>query len=76
MKPFVPEGGIGSGSPTEGGETSILDYPLYQRRIVPLVSQAFALYFTGKFMAGLYARFQAVRHVLFYFTARLPMMPL
>jgi len=65
MRPHVPDGGLGSG-PSEdeskaGVETSILDYPLYQRRIVPLLSQAYALYFTGKFMIKLYSQFQSVR---------------
>lgn len=42
MRPHVPEGGIGSGAdPDSGVETSILDYPLFQRRIIPLLSQAY-----------------------------------
>ncbi|CAM0137354.1 unnamed protein product [Umbelopsis sp. WA50703] len=38
----------------EGIETKLLDYPIHQRRLMPLLAQAFAMHFTGTEMNTMY----------------------
>ncbi|KAI8575429.1 hypothetical protein K450DRAFT_284372 [Umbelopsis ramanniana AG] len=38
----------------QGVETKLLDYPIHQRRLMPLLAQAFAMHFTGTEMMEMY----------------------
>ncbi|KAI9271615.1 acyl-CoA dehydrogenase/oxidase C-terminal [Phascolomyces articulosus] len=41
-------------SKANGIETKLLDYPIHQRRLMPLLAQAFAMHFTGSEMNAMY----------------------
>lgn len=41
-------------SKSNGIETKLLDYPIHQRRLMPLLAQAFAMHFTGTEMTAMY----------------------
>ncbi|KAI9498239.1 acyl-CoA dehydrogenase/oxidase C-terminal [Zychaea mexicana] len=41
-------------SKANGVETKLLDYPIHQRRLMPLLAQAFAMHFTGAEMTAMY----------------------
>ncbi|KAI7875286.1 acyl-CoA oxidase [Lichtheimia hyalospora FSU 10163] len=41
-------------SKSGGIETKLLDYPIHQRRLMPLLAQAFAMHFTGTEMTAMY----------------------
>lgn len=41
-------------SKSNGIETKLLDYPIHQRRLMPLLAQAFAMHFTGAEMTAMY----------------------
>lgn len=43
-----------SGSNANGIETKLLDYPIHQRRLMPLLAQTFAMLFTGTEMTEMY----------------------
>ncbi|OZJ02603.1 hypothetical protein BZG36_03642 [Bifiguratus adelaidae] len=43
-----------SSNSANGLETKLLDYPIHQRRLMPLLAQAFAMHFTGMEMQKMY----------------------
>ncbi|CAO3614732.1 unnamed protein product [Mucor fragilis] len=43
-----------AGSNANGVETKLLDYPIHQRRLMPLLAQTFAMLFTGTEMTDMY----------------------
>ncbi|CEP17474.1 hypothetical protein [Parasitella parasitica] len=43
-----------AGSNANGIETKLLDYPIHQRRLMPLLAQTFAMLFTGTEMTDMY----------------------
>lgn len=66
IKPWIRAGGNGGSRATTadagaGGDdkTSVLDYPLVGRRVLPLLAESFALHFCGRWMRDLFDSYQS-----------------